>query len=98
MIIAGGIYLGQMLDPSHHAWFGSGLRAAAAVRGHLESVQLHAYVGKSDQADVEAVAASYRIDLRTTRRKRPIEFAYLHSTSEPTITPPLPIIEHERPI
>lgn len=88
MIIAGGTYHEECQFPPDTAFFGSGLRAAAATENLISSRnQLHTCIGPTDKETLETFAATFNFDTHTTEIPETISFDYLHNHSNPIISP-----------
>ena len=62
--IAGGVYHESVIWPEWDQVFGSGVRAAVALHGHVNKLSLHTYA-RSDVADLltSTFGTAYEIDL-----------------------------------
>jgi hypothetical protein len=88
MIIAGGTYHEECQFPPDTAFFGSGVRAAAATESLISSRnQLHTCIGPADKETLETLAATFNFDTYTTEIPETIGFDYLHNHSNPVISP-----------
>ena len=88
MIIAGGTYHEECQFPPDTAFFGSGVRAAAATESLISSRnQLHTCIGPADKETLETFAATFNFDTHTTEIPETISFDYLHNHSNPVISP-----------
>lgn len=87
MKIAGGFYLEEMLHPFHQAYLGSGLRAAAALSGVANNVELWSFVSQAEVKHFEAATAAYGVRGHHVARPGPINFRYLHGCSRPILQP-----------
>lgn len=89
MIIAGGTYYEQCQFPPDSAFFGSGVRAAAATETIVPSRnQLHTCIGRADEGTLNAYAATFDFDSHTTEIPETVTFDYLHNHSNPRLSPP----------
>lgn len=86
--VVGGTYREVCKEGEWRQLYGSGLRAAAALK-HSASIRLHTYVGSSELLLLEAMGATFGIELFPTQIARTIEFSYDHGLSVPLISPPL---------
>ena len=91
--IAGGTYLERCLFPEWNELFGSGVRAACAIKNLGGDAELHTYVGSDDAPTLKARAAEsgFRVIHRETPQT--ICFEYFHGLSTPVITPPPHVID-----
>ncbi|RDZ43427.1 nucleoside 2-deoxyribosyltransferase [Haloferax sp. Atlit-19N] len=89
MIIAGGAYRELCQFPQDTAFFGSGVRAAAATESIVSSRnQLYTCIGPAYKEALETYAATFNFDVHTTEISETVCFDYLHNHSNPVITPP----------
>lgn len=95
--VIGGTYFESCAEPDRHDFYGSGLRAAAAVSA-LTKVMLHTYVDPRSLPNLVANATSFNVRLDTHASARTITFSYSHPLATPIITPPLHSVRPERPI
>ena len=80
MIIAGGTYHEECQFPPDTAFFGSGVRAAAATESLISSRnQLHTCISPADKETLETFAATFNFDTHTTEIPETISFDYLHT-------------------
>jgi hypothetical protein len=87
LTIAGGIYHERCTWPEWNHTYGSGGRAAAAVAGHLDNVQLYSYVPPLAAKNFRPYAEMYGFDFREVEGKQLVSFDYVHSLSNPIIRP-----------
>jgi len=88
MIIAGGAYHELCQFPPDSAFFGSGIRAAAATETTVSSRnQLHTCIGPADKETLETYAATFNFDVTTTEIPETVSFDYLHNHSNPVLSP-----------
>jgi len=88
MIIAGGAYQELCQFPPDTAFFGSGVRAAAATETIVPSRnQLHTCIGPADKETLETYAATFDFDVHTTKIPETVNFDYLHNHSNPVLSP-----------
>jgi len=89
MIIAGGAYHELCQFPPDSAFFGSGIRAAAATETTVSSRnQLHTCIGPADKETLETYAATFNFDVTTTEIPETVSFDYLHNHSNPVLSRP----------
>ncbi len=96
--IVGGTYLERCLFPEWNELFGSGLRAAVAVKNLGCKVELHTYVGRDDVATLKARAALCGFEVFYREILETVGFDYFHGLSNPVITPPPHVVESVPPI
>ncbi|WP_396614002.1 PfkB family carbohydrate kinase (plasmid) [Haloferax sp. S1W] len=88
MIIAGGAYHELCQFPSDTAFFGSGVRAAAAIETIAPSSnQLHTCIGPTDKETLKTYAATFDFDIHVTEIPETVSFDYLHNHSNPVLSP-----------
>lgn len=88
MIIAGGTYHELCQFPPATAFFGSGMRAAAATETIVSSRnQLHTCVDSTDTETLETYAATFDFDVNRTHIPETVTFDYLHNHSNPVFSP-----------
>jgi nucleoside 2-deoxyribosyltransferase len=89
--IAGGTYWEYCTEGDWSQLFGSGLRAAAALKSVPENIKLFTYVNrKQDLPTLEAVgSATFGVMISPFERKCPISFSYQHGLSTPVLRPAL---------
>lgn len=88
MIIAGGAYHEECQFPPDLTFFGSGVRAAAAVENIVPSRnQLHTCIGHADKETLETYAATFDFDVHITDIPETVIFDYLHNHSNPVLSP-----------
>ncbi|WP_254862278.1 PfkB family carbohydrate kinase [Halovivax gelatinilyticus] len=89
MIIAGGAYHETCQFPPDTAFFGSGVRAAAATETIVSSRnQLHTCIGSADNETLETYAATFDFGVHITEVPETVSFDYLHNHSNPVFSPP----------
>lgn len=96
--VVGGTYLERCLFPEWNELFGSGLRAAVAVKNLGCAVELHTYIGSDDVATLKARAALTNFEVIYHQISQTVGFEYFHGLSSPVIIPPPHVIEPEKPI
>jgi hypothetical protein len=88
MIVAGGTYIERCITPSVQSLFGSGGRAALAIR-NLDEVQLHTFY-----PDVRDIRANFGANAVVHPTDAAVTFEYLHPLARPHVSPfPLPRAE-----
>ncbi len=87
LTIAGGVYHEHVLWPSWDQIFGSGGRAAAALKGHVDKISLHAYSRVDTAEAFEPYAIQYGFEFSPTTSEQTISFDYIHSLAPPVLTP-----------
>lgn len=95
MHIVGGSYLEQIHQPYWKEFYGSGMRAAAAIASLSRRVTLQTYLSEGEMTIAKAKANSLGFTLQAASRKDPISFKYFHSLSRPEITPHPMMIRRE---
>lgn len=99
LTIAGGVYREYCTEGDWKQIFGSGLRAAAALRATGEEINLFSYVNTDDIHLAEATAQdSFGIKLHAANRSTSIAFHYQHGLSTPVVAPPIHLLKQENPI
>lgn len=92
MKVAGGAYLELCREPGDHGTgqtlLGSGMRAAAALRGVADELTLHSAVDAALRDDAEVVAATLGLHVQWRERTEPVAFRYWTPLSAPTIDGP----------
>jgi hypothetical protein len=96
--IAGGTYFERCLFPEWNELFGSGVRAACAVRALGCETELSTYVAPRDQLTLNARAAEAGFRVTHQSTPRTISFDYFHGLSTPSITPSPQMVEPAEPI
>ncbi|WP_144157526.1 PfkB family carbohydrate kinase [Paraburkholderia sp. BCC1885] len=96
--IVGGVYHERCIWPEWDHIYGSGGRAAAALRSHVERVTLHTYVREDVGVAFKPYASNYGFDVVTAETKDALSFEYVHCMSSPVIRPPLARIHRRPPI
>lgn len=95
MYIVGGSYLEQIHEPYWREFYGSGMRAAAAIASMSGRVILQTYLSKEEVAIAKAKANALGFTLHVAPRESPIHFKYMHGLSRPEITPHPMMIRRE---
>lgn len=89
MIIAGGAYHELCQFPPDSAFFGSGVRAAAATEAIVSSCnQLHTFVDADDKEILKTYADTFDFEVHITETPKTVSFDYLHNHSNPVLSPP----------
>ena len=86
--IAGGTYLETCLFPEWKELYGSGLRAASAIRALGGDVGFHTYVSDADLPTLRARAIDGNFDVHQYKTETTVRFDYVHGFSTPVILPP----------
>lgn len=84
LTIVGGTYIESCQEPTHFDLFGSGLRAAAALCGHVKELSFFSCIGNDYGKDAESVCKTFGLSYSFTRIKQTIEFSYYHPLSTPS--------------
>lgn len=87
IVIVGGIYREICIAPQWNQLFGSGGRAAAALSGHVSSIELHSFATSEGAKKFQAYADSFGIDFKHSPHTQEISFEYLHCLAIPFIYP-----------
>jgi nucleoside 2-deoxyribosyltransferase len=90
--VIGGTYLERCLYPEWNELFGSGLRAACAVKNLGCEVELHTYVSAHDAPTLKARAAGVGFKVHFKEVPETVSFDYFHGLSNPVIAPPPHVI------
>lgn len=99
LTIVGGIYIERCIQPLWDAVYGSGGRAAHALRALIPgSIILHSYVAPAMQSQAEYMASDCDAVLKQTTAKHDLSFSYLHPLSVPIIFPEPQHIKTHAPI
>lgn len=99
LTIVGGCYRELCLQPQWRQLFGSGVRAAAAVRLLLpEPPTLITTISHSELLSLSRLAASYNFHIQTYIRSASIEFHYDHPLAQPRQYSCLDTLEQIDPI
>lgn len=100
LAIAGGAYREFCTEGDWKQFFGSGLRAAAALQSTGEEIYLFTYVSTGeDLALAEATAQNqFGAKLKPANRSTTIAFRYQHGLSTPVVEPPIHLIRREESI
>ncbi|HMJ34110.1 MAG TPA: PfkB family carbohydrate kinase [Baekduia sp.] len=92
MIVVGGTYSELCREPGPDGVTstlgGSGLRAAAALRGVCPEVTLHSAIDERTEEEALIVAETLGLDVRWRQRAEPVAFRYWTPLSAPTIDGP----------
>lgn len=94
--ITGGTYFETCQFPEWNEVFGSGLRAAAAVRGLGGDVVFYTYVSKDGLPALNARALDLQIETRLHPIPKSVSFQYVHGFSTPEILPPPHFLKRDR--
>src|SRR4051812_31194611 len=89
LIVVGGVYREVVTWPSWDQIYGSAGRAAVAVNGHVDKVELHYYASTENLDAFDLAAKVYDIETAKSAATQSITFSYTHCLSTPTISPPL---------
>jgi nucleoside 2-deoxyribosyltransferase len=95
--IVGGSYVEVCVDPPWQQIYGSGLRAAVAVKELAGDVELTTYCGDNERNDVEYAATLAEVKIDIGSAPKTITFYYYHGLSEPQIRPTLHLISKVTP-
>ncbi len=92
MIVVGGVYGEEVVQPKRRTVIGSGLRAAAAI-SKATSVTLRTALTADELRPVRTTAATFGIGLEHTLRERPVSFTYETPLSRPYFDEPGTIVD-----
>lgn len=86
--VVGGVYAERCIEPLWDDVYGSAGRAAAAMSAEVPGVRLHTYRAEGIAEGLENLAAVYGLSIEgPSVRGAGVSFDYVHSLSEPRITP-----------
>jgi hypothetical protein len=85
--VAGGIYRERCTWPDWEFWYGSGGRAAAAVSGLADEVELFSYATEDAARQFGPAASLYGFKFIPTAAPQAVSFDYFHPMSVPIIRP-----------
>lgn len=85
MIIAGGTYTETVIEPDSKDLMGSGMRAAAALAPHDNSLRLVTAVDDAMAEEAELVAEALGVRRTLVERSEPVGFRYMTPISSPLI-------------
>lgn len=85
--IIGGTYFETCSSPARCELRGSGLRAAAALSGHIPGIRLISCIGNNHVKDMVYECNLFGIDVVYTQIPETIHFDYLHPLSQPYFFP-----------
>lgn len=86
MIILGGTYAERCRRPASDRLRGSGVRAAIALRGLADSLELWTCASPSERLELDVVAGAYGLAYTVAERSTLIGFAYFTPLSPPAIS------------
>jgi hypothetical protein len=87
LAIVGGTYREFCREPQWNELYGSGLRAAAALSGHVSTIEFTTCVGADAAADLAIICDTYGVKRTTTPIPETVSFYYHHPLSKPVIYP-----------
>ena len=96
--IVGGTYRELCLEGNWDQLFGSGFRAAAAMRHFAPDVCLSTYLGAGDLRLAQTLASSFAFRIVANESPHTIGFTYAHGLGVPHITPPLHMLKPAKPL
>lgn len=96
--VAGGVYYERCTWPNWDQIFGSGGRAAAALRGLVDHVCLHAYATAELVEAFDANRSLYDFEFTPAPAEQAISFDYVHSLSVPVVRPTPTLIRRQAPL
>lgn len=85
MIVVGGTYVEDVVDPSSSILAGSGLRAAASIAAQGRAVTLVTAIDEHNGPALEAVAGGVGVTLDVRSREQPVAFVYRTPVSAPRL-------------
>lgn len=83
MIVAGGLYRERCISPEWNHLYGSGGRAAAALAGQVQDVELVTYCDPSFQERATLLMGLSGVRLRASASRSTLDFRYFHPLSQP---------------
>jgi nucleoside 2-deoxyribosyltransferase len=98
LVIAGGVYHERVHWPTWDQIFGSAGRAAAALTGHVDFVELHSYARSDTASAFLPCAQQYGFSFHPVDAEQTISFEYIHSLSTPILTPSVRRIRDNQPL
>ena len=98
LTVVGGVYRELVTWPAWDQIYGSAGRAAVAVNGHVEGVDLHYYSSQENLATFDLASEAFGINSHKYPASQAISFSYTHCLSTPTISPPLARIQQNSAI
>lgn len=96
--IAGGAYLEDCIEPHWSEFYGSGVRAAAAISSMCPEVVLSTYAPVERKDALESIAAAFNFTVHISDAKQIVQFKYLHGLAVPVITPSVRAIARAAPL
>ena len=97
MRIVGGVYRERSVFPQGDVLYGSGGRAAAALRELCSDITLTTFVGRQRSGDLRYFAKEWRVTLDDIVVESSVSFDYYHGLSAPVIRPTrLPLADAPR--
>src|SRR5580658_3087998 len=96
--VVGGVYLERCIWPDWDQLYGSGGRAAAAIAGHGNAVNLYSYATADAAHRFEVYAKTYGFTFTSTPAKQTLSFDYVHAMATPVIRPSLGMIKPHSPL
>ncbi|MDQ3816330.1 MAG: PfkB family carbohydrate kinase [Acidobacteriota bacterium] len=85
--VVGGAYAEHCVEPLWDQFFGSGVRAAAALRQLSGKATLHTYANNDAQPLLSYMAAVYGFEVGSEPSPAKVQFQYYHALSAPRIIP-----------
>ncbi len=96
--IVGGTYREVCLEGNWDQLFGSGLRAAAAIRHFAKDIQLSTFLKKDDVRLAQTLATSFGFQIAISDSPQTVRFTYEHGLGVPHIAPPLHLMQSAKPL
>jgi nucleoside 2-deoxyribosyltransferase len=85
--VVGGAYAEHCVEPLWDQFFGSGVRASAAIRQLSGKATLHTYASNAAQPILAYMSAVYGFDVQSEPVLATVQFQYYHALSAPKIIP-----------
>jgi nucleoside 2-deoxyribosyltransferase len=96
--VVGGTYLERCRESRWDELFGSGLRAAVAIRQLGPQSVLSTYISDVQRGTLYASADAAGVTLAATSVRDTLRFTYAHGLARPVIDPSLHLLEHGAPL
>ena len=96
--VVGGVYLEECTFPYWKEMYGSAGRAATALFDHVNQVSLHTLLPPLETQRIADLFCSRGVDLKSDPSDVLVRFDYLHSLSDPVITPERSAIPVQHPL
>src|SRR5690242_17346870 len=96
--VAGGVYRELCTTPQWDHIYGSAGRAAIALAGHVEDIELHSYGTTELRKRFQNYVDAHGIKFKCYKNDQLISFSYQHCLSTPLVTPPQITINQKKQI